>query len=119
MDGVIVLREARLAGLTVTTDGSQVMVHGPRVLEPVAKRLLAEKPRVLAVLLYEREVTWRTDAMRRQVPADGLIPLFMARVDVPRPIGSCCSCGDALRPDDRYRCSPCAAAAVAALGATG
>ena len=116
MDGVMLLREARRAGLSVTTDGSRVLVRGPRRLEPVAQRLLAAKPAVLRVLLDEDEIAWRIEAMRRQVPADGPVPLLIARTDVPRPIGSCCSCGDALGPGDRYRCGPCVAAVVVALG---
>ena len=29
--------------------------------------------------------------------------------------GRCCSCGDALEADERYRCGPCVAATVAVL----
>lgn len=118
MDGVMLLREARLAGLSVTTDGRQVLVRGPRHLEPVARRVLAAKPDVLELLLKEGEIAWRVEVMRRQIPADGAIPLLIARDEVPRPLGTCCSCGDVLRAADRYRCVPCAAAAVAAIEAT-
>ena len=117
MDGMILLREARLAGLSVTTDGHHVTVRGPRNLEPVAMTLLAEKSGVLAALLREREIAWRSQVMQDQVPAVGAIPLLIARPGIPFLSGSCCSCGDPLAPDERYRCSPCVAAAVAVLGA--
>lgn len=117
MDGMILLRQARFAGLHVTADGATLVVEGPRRLEPIAQALLAEKPEVMRALAEEQEVTWRVDAMRPQVPTRGAIPLLLARFDVVRAAGSCCSCGDPLGPDERYRCRTCVAAAVAVLRA--
>ncbi len=114
MDGVILLRQARLAGLRVIGEGDRLVVHGPRRLEGVALTLLAEKGTVLEALAEEREVAWRIGAMRPRVTAKGAIPLLLARPQAMR-VGTCCSCGDPLGPDDRYRCHRCVEAAVAVL----
>ncbi|MGO9179405.1 MAG: hypothetical protein ACLQBX_02160 [Candidatus Limnocylindrales bacterium] len=115
MDGVTLLLQARLAGLRVSASGGTLVVKGPRRLEPMARTLLAQKPRILQALAGEQEVAWRIDAMRPQVPAAGAIPLLLARSDAVRGSGKCCSCGDPLHPDERYRCGPCVAATVAVL----
>jgi hypothetical protein len=117
MDGLVLLRQARLAGLQVRGDGDRLVVHGPRRLEPVARTLLAEKPGILRALAEEHEIAWRVDAMRSRVPATGAIPLLLALPGVRFQLGTCCSCGEQLAPDDRYRCGPCADAAVAVLRA--
>jgi hypothetical protein len=113
VDSVTLLRQARQAGLRITASGDQLVVQGPRRLEPMARLLLAEKPRILRALA--EEVAWRIDAMRPQVPATGAIPLLLARPDAVRGSGRCCSCGDPLGPDERYRCRPCVAAVIALL----
>ncbi len=116
MDGVILLRQARFAGLHVTADGATLVIEGPRRLEPMAQTLLAAKPQVMRALAEEQEVAWRIDAMRPQVPSTGGIPLLLARPGVRPRVGSCCSCGDPLGDEDRYRCVSCVAAAIAVLG---
>ncbi len=115
MDGLMLLRQARLAGLHVRGDGDRLVVRGPRRLEPIARTLLAEKPRILRALAEEQEVAWRIDAMRPQVTAHGAIPLLLARLGIRFPHGTCCSCGAPLSPDERYRCGPCVAAAVVVM----
>jgi len=116
VDGLTLLRQAREAGLRVGTDGDRLLIEGPRRLEAVARALLVEKPQVLRALSQEQdEIAWRVVAMRPQVPATGAIPLLLARPGIRFPLGTCCSCGDPLGPDDRYRCRPCADAAVAVL----
>lgn len=50
MDGVMLLAEARAAGLAVTANGDRLVIEGPRDAEPIAVRLLAAKPRVIAAL---------------------------------------------------------------------
>jgi hypothetical protein len=85
-------------------------------LEPLARTILAEKPQILAALVdEEREVAWRIASMRPQVSANGPIPLLIARAVAGRSARTCCSCGDPLEPDDRYRCQPCATAVVSIL----
>lgn len=116
MDGLMLLRDARRAGLDVAEDAGCLVVRGPRRLEPVARRLLVDKAQVLAALAAERSaVGWRVRAMQTMVPSSGSIPLLLARPGLRFAPGSCCSCGDPLAPDDRYRCRPCVEAAVAVL----
>ncbi len=119
MDGLMLLLQARLAGLQVTTSGDQLVVRGPRRLETMARALLAEKPQVMRALAVEGEVGWRIEAMRPQLTAQSAIHLLLARPGIPFEPRSCCSCGDALAASDRYRCGPCVAAAVAVLGTVG
>lgn len=118
MDSLTLLREARRAGLQVAARGDKLVVQGPRRLESVARSLLAEKPRILRALAEEREIAWRVDAMRPFMTSAGAIPLLLARPQASRPIGSCCSCGDRLDADERYRCKLCVAAAMAVLRTT-
>jgi hypothetical protein len=65
VDGLSLLREASAAGLTVREDGGKLVVRGPRAAEPIALRVLADKPAVLEALSRvhhpEREipVAWR------------------------------------------------------------
>jgi hypothetical protein len=116
VDGLTLLREARLAGLQVTARGDRLVVQGPHRLKAVARRLLAAKATVLEALAVEQEaVTWRIDAMRPQVTVTGAIPLLIARPGAIGLRGGCCSCGDPLAPDDRYRCRPCVEAAAVVL----
>lgn len=117
MDGLILLREARRAGLRVTASGDRLLVQGPRRLEAVARTLLAQKRAVLEALA--EEVAWRLNAMRSQVTATGAIPLLLARPGAPWEPDRCCSCGDPIGSDDRYRCPLCVEAAVAVLAELG
>ena len=118
MDGLTLLAEARQAGLLVTVSGDKLVVQGPRRLESFARRLLAEKRALIEALSAEQEVTWRIDAMRPQVTKGGAIPLLLARPIGAWELGTCCSCGEPLAPDERYRCRPCVTAAVAVLATT-
>ncbi|MEX1172013.1 MAG: hypothetical protein WEG56_05300 [Chloroflexota bacterium] len=118
MDGLTLLREARVAGLRVTVSGDRLVVQGPRRLEPIARQLLAEKRTIVEALTAEQEVAWRIDAMRPQVTRSGAIPLLLARPVGALGLRTCCSCGEPLAPAERYRCRPCVAAAVAVLEPT-
>jgi hypothetical protein len=50
MDGVMLLRHAREAGLRVETEGDKLVIRGPRNAEPVARLLIEHKPEVMAAL---------------------------------------------------------------------
>lgn len=69
MDGLILIRQAEAAGLTVLADGDKLVIRGPRMGELLAKQLLANKPLVMAVLKGspEEDVTttnWAADARK-------------------------------------------------------
>jgi hypothetical protein len=50
MDGLILLKRAREAGLAVEADGNKLVIRGPRRAESVARLLIEHKPEVLAAL---------------------------------------------------------------------
>jgi hypothetical protein len=54
MDGLSLLEEARGAGLRVAAEGDRLVIRGPKTAEPVARRLLAHKAEMLAVLTGPR-----------------------------------------------------------------
>ena len=55
-----------------------------------------------------RDVAWRVEAMRPQVPATGPVPILLARPEARMaPAGTCVSCGDPLDVGRRVRCAPC------------
>jgi hypothetical protein len=57
------------------------------------------------------ELVWRWQAMLRQIPASGGIPVLVAR-EAPGGPGLCASCGE---PSSRFRCGLCQVAASAAI----
>jgi Protein of unknown function (DUF3987) len=82
----------------------------------IAERAALARHRDAILALFDADpIGWRTAVMAAQVPRSGAIPLLLARPGIRFPLGSCCSCGDPLGPDDRYRCGPCVAAATAVL----
>lgn len=50
MDGLMLLKEARAAGLAVRIDGDKLVIRGPRTAEAIAKRLLENKTVVMEAL---------------------------------------------------------------------
>jgi hypothetical protein len=54
MEGLILLAEARNAGLTVQIDGSELVIKGPRRAAAVAKKLLRQKAAVVAALTIDQ-----------------------------------------------------------------
>src|SRR4051812_43418732 len=70
MDGLILLDEARAAGLSVRVEGDRLVIRGPRQAEPVARRLMANKAQVvLAALSPDWHVQW--DERGAIMEADG------------------------------------------------
>jgi len=108
---VVLLGEARAAGLTVEADGDRLVVRGTKSQGQVVDRLLAHKAGVLAVLASEaHEVAWRIEIMAMQIPAIGTIPFLVARPNHAGP-ADCLSCGDPMEAGQRYKCRACAEAA--------
>ena len=111
MDGLMVRREARAAGLDIRIDGDRLIVRGPRSAAPIAERLLGMKREIIALLEgQDDEVTWRVGAMRAQLRPGAPIPFLVARRDLSDAPGLCPSCDAALADGRRFRCAPCVSA---------
>ncbi len=90
--------------------------YRPReALSETERAALAGHRDVILALFDADPIGWRATVMAAQVLRSGPIPLLLARPGIRFPPESCCSCGDPLGPDDRYRCRPCVAAAIAVL----
>jgi hypothetical protein len=53
MDGMTLLEQAHLAGLTVIVQGDKLVIRGPRRAGPLAEQLLAHKGEVIDALTVE------------------------------------------------------------------
>jgi hypothetical protein len=53
MDGMILLQEARAAGLIVSVEGERLKIRGPRQADPIARKLIAHKSAVVDALQAE------------------------------------------------------------------
>ena len=103
-------------GILLLPAGDGRLRYRPREALTEAERAVLVRHRDEILALFDAEpVGWRAAVMATQVPRTGAIPLLLARPGVRFPLGTCCSCGEQLAPDDRYRCGPCADAAVAVL----
>jgi hypothetical protein len=99
--------------LVPTPDGR--LRYRPREALSEAERAVLARHRDAILAVFDANpIGWRVGVMTAQVPRTGSIPLLIARPGVRFRPGSCCSCGDPW-PADRYRCGPCATAAVHAL----
>lgn len=81
MDGLTLLQEASVAGLMVLADGDRLVIRGPRSADAVARRLLAHKAVILAVLAAGNGNTNPT------------IPEVVPFDDLPLPGPACPRCG--------------------------
>ena len=107
----------RRHGILLMPAGDGRLRYRPRESLSGAERVvLARHSDAIIALLDADPVGWRAAVMAVQAPRTGAIPLLLARPGIRFPPGSCCSCGDP-RPVDRYRCAPCAAAAIHTLAA--
>ncbi len=70
MGGLTLIREAREAGLTLEARDDRLVVTGPPAAEPLAGRLLARKPEVLAALRAE---SWFTTDPRPDLAEDSAL----------------------------------------------
>jgi hypothetical protein len=122
LDGLLLIAQARAAGLEVRADGERLVIRGPRVAEALALALRDRKPEIMALLSRgAAEVQWREAAFRQRIRPTG--PIWPPRIrntpltDTP---GHCSLCGDVLVPPlPRFpRCQPCVRALWLALNAT-
>ena len=115
------LEQVRALEAELVVEDGRLLVQEWRAPLPGDLRevLRAHKTELLEVLsptgaethVSDREVAWRVEAMRPQLPAKGAIPTLVARPDLSPAPGCCTSCGDPLKPGERYRCAPCVGAA--------
>lgn len=104
-------------GILVVPAADGRLRYSPREALSEAERAVLARHRDAILTLFDADpIGWRAAVMAAHVPRTGPIPLLLARPGIRFPPGTCCSCGE-LRPVDRYRCAPCAAAAVRALAA--
>ncbi|MFZ1933325.1 MAG: hypothetical protein WCB27_01330 [Thermoguttaceae bacterium] len=100
MDGLTLLSEGRAAGLTVTVDGDRLVIRGPKSADEVARRLLANKAVIMALLAAGNGNT--NPAIPEVVPFD----------DLPLPGPACPKCGSLEEWTDLLgwqRCGVCEA----------
>lgn len=103
-------------GILLVPSGDGRLRYRPREALSGAERAVVARYRdAILALLDSDPIGWRTAVMAAKVPRSGAIPLLLARPGIRFPPGSCCSCGDRLSLDERYRCGPCAAATVHVL----
>lgn len=104
-------------GVVLVPDADGRLRYRPReALSETERAHLARHRVAICAALDADPVGWRAAVMVTQMPRTGAIPLLLARPGVRFRPATCCSCGDQLGPDDRYRCEPCVSAVVAVLG---
>ena len=112
------LGSLRQRGIQLVPAGDGRLRYRPReALSEADREALVRHRDAIFALLESDPVGWRAAVMTTQVRRTGNIPLLLARPGSKLPPESCCSCGDQLSPDDRYRCTPCVAATVRVLAA--
>jgi hypothetical protein len=105
--------------LLVPAGGGQLRYRPREALSEAERTALARHRDAIRALLDADPVGWRAAVMATQVRPSSAIPLLLARPGIRFRAGSCCSCGDPLSLDDRYRCRWCVAAAIAVLETVG
>jgi hypothetical protein len=112
------LRSLHRRGILVVPSGDGHLCYRPRQALSGAERMALARHRAEILALFESDpVGWRAAVMATQVRRTGARPPLIARPGIGFARGSCCSCGDPLDRDERYRCRPCVAATVRVLAA--
>jgi hypothetical protein len=108
----------RRRGVLLAPAGDGRLRYHPREALSEADREFLARNRAPILALFEADpVGWRAAVMAAQARRSVVLPLFLARPGVRFALGSCCSCGDPLARDERFRCCPCVAATVRVLEA--
>lgn len=110
------LRSLSRRGIVLVPSGDGRLRYRPQEALSEVERvdLVCHRDAILAH--FEADpIGWRTAVMATQVRRGHALPLLLARPGIRFPLGSCCSCGDPLGPEDRYRCGPCVAAVTTVL----
>ena len=114
-----VLASLHRRGIVLAPSGDGRLRYRPSDALSPAERAELGRHREALLGLLEDPVGWRVAVIAEQMPARAPIPLLIARPGVRFSLAGCCSCGDPLGPDQRYRCAPCVAAVVTVLGRAG
>jgi hypothetical protein len=111
-----IIGSLRRRGILLAPAGDGRLSYHPRkALSEAERAVLARHRDAILAVLDTDPIGWRAAVMAGQMLGNSPIPLLLARPGIRFPSGSCCSCGDPLGRDERYRCAPCVAATVAAL----
>ena len=106
----------RRRGILLAPAGHGRLRYHPREALSQADRAVLARNRAAILALFESDpVGWRAAIMAAQARRTVVLPIFLARPGVRFAPGSCCSCGDQLDRDERYRCHHCVAASVRVL----
>jgi hypothetical protein len=118
MSPAALLGQLRRRGILLAPAGDGRLRYRPREALSGAERAALTHHRDAILALFEADpIGWRATVMATQVRRTGTMPPLLARPGIGFAPGSCCSCGDQLGRDERYRCGPCAAAALRVLAA--
>jgi hypothetical protein len=110
----------RRRGILLVPAGDGRLRYRPRESLSETERVVLARHRAAILALFDADpIGWRAAVMAAQVARTGPMSLVIARPGIRFKRGTCCSCGDLLACDDRYRCSPCTEAVIAALGELG
>jgi hypothetical protein len=115
MEPLAILRDLVAGGGNFTVEGDRLVYQGPDLPQPMRDAIAANKSAIIAMLTPPAGVAWRADAMGRNVPTSGPVPLLVAVEGLSPTLGRCFSCYAVLRfePTMRFgRCTDCALAAA-------
>ena len=118
MSPAALLGALRRRGVLLAPGGDGRLRYHPREALSDADREVLARNRTAILAMFESDpVGWRAAVMAAQMRRMVVLPVWLARPGVRFAPGSCCSCGDPLDRDERYRCDPCVAATVQVLAA--
>ena len=118
MSPVALLGSLRRRGVLLAPAGDGRLRYHPRKALSEADREFLARNRAAILALFEADpIGWRAAIMAAQLHQATVLPVFLGRPGVRFAPGSCCSCGDPLDRDERYRCRPCVVATVRVLEA--
>ena len=118
MSAADLIAELRLRGVAVQATGDRLKVDAPKgtITPELHEALKDHKLEIIALLMTgDTEIAWRAAVMASQIPAEGYVPLLVAREAVEPEPGHCISCGNRLNADERYICSLCGRAKNVAI----
>ncbi len=119
MTPAALLADLTQRGVRFEVDGDRLRCRGKTsVLTPdQTAAIKTNKSALIDLLRAEEAITWRVEAMRKQIPERGAVPFLVALSGVPPSPNVCPSCGEPFTPTGYTpRCHRCTVAAQRALG---